>query len=351
MTRFSGAFLLVLFILSACNHADKIPDVSAVKADFTVERFDKDFFALDTTHLDEGLNQLQKKYPAFFPVFLRDILGIDNEMIQKGTADTAFRFFINTYRSLSDSSKLVFGDFSKQQADIKKVFQFVKYYFPDYALPSKIVTFIGPINANTDNSFGVTSDFRAFEMVGVGLHLHMGKDFSFYHTKEGQEMYPGYISRQFDPGYIDVNIAKNIVDDLFPEKPEDKPLVQQMVEKGRRLYLLGRFLPYTEEYKLISYSPQEYAMCQQNEKEIWDLFIQNNLLQLIDKNIVKNYITVGPKTQELTNNEGVSAPGNIGSFAGWQIVKKYMSKNPKTDLKQLMTMDPETIYTDSKYKP
>ena len=67
----------------------------------------------------------------------------------------------------------------------------------------------------------------------------------------------------------------------------------------------------------------------------------------IDNNIIKNYIGEGPKTQEL----GEASPGNIGSFAGWQIVKKFMLKNPKFTLTELMAADTETIFQQAKYKP
>ena len=75
--------------------------------------------------------------------------------------------------------------------------------------------------------------------------------------------------------------------------------------------------------------------------------IKCSTLQTIDNNLIKNYIGESPKTQEL----GESAPGNIGSFAGWQIVKKYMDKYPDTPIKDLMAMDAEKLYNDAKYKP
>ena len=85
----------------------------------------------------------------------------------------------------------------------------------------------------------------------------------------------------------------------------------------------------------------------EHEASVWDLFVQNNFLQTIDNNIIKNYIGEGPKTQEL----GEASPGNIGSFAGWQIVKKFMQKNPKLSLAALMTTNAETIFQQAKYKP
>jgi uncharacterized protein YjaZ len=113
------------------------------------------------------------------------------------------------------------------------------------------------------------------------------------------------------------------------------------------LYLLSKLLPYSEEYKLIGYTEKQLKDCYEHEAAIWDLFVQNNFLQTIDNNLIKNYVGEGPKTQEL----GEASPGNIGSFAGWQIVKKYMEKNPKVKLQQMMTTDAETIFRESKYKP
>ena len=84
-----------------------------------------------------------------------------------------------------------------------------------------------------------------------------------------------------------------------------------------------------------------------HEAVIWDLFVKNSYLQVADKNIIKNYIGESPKTPEL----GDGAPGNIGSFVGWQIVKKYMQKNASTTLQQLMGLDAEIIFPEAKYKP
>jgi hypothetical protein len=72
-----------------------------------------------------------------------------------------------------------------------------------------------------------------------------------------------------------------------------------------------------------------------------------NYLQISDNNLIRNYVSEGPKTQEL----GENAPGNIGSFAGWQIVKKYASKYSDIKPDSLMHIDAEKLYQDIKYKP
>lgn len=344
-------FAFIVFAAASCNNSDKIPDVSNIKIDLKLDRFENDFFSIDTNNIDAGLDRLHTKYPLFFQDFMGNILGIDNDMIRQGTAKPAIIAFIRSYKTVYDSCAVSFRNFSSELESIKKGLQFVIHYFPQFKPPATVTTFIGPIDASYETSFGVQGDILTADVFGIGLQLHLGKDFPMYKTKEAQSIYPEYISKQFEPDFIAVNVMKNIVDDLFPVKSEDYGLVQQMVEKGKRLYLLSKFLPYTEEHKLIGYTAAELQLCRQNEAIIWELFTQNNLLQSTDKNIIKNYIGESPKTQEIVNDEGKNAPGNIGSFAGWQIVKKFMSKKPSTTLAQLMGMDPEVIYQESKYKP
>jgi hypothetical protein len=328
---------------ASCNSGEKIPDVSNIKVDITTERFEKDFFKLDTANPIDALKKLQEKYPDFSSYYYERVLGIDGS----GNAGNAISPFLFSYRSIYDSVQLIFSDFSKYENEIKKGLQFVKYYFPSYKLPSKIITFIGPLDASYKTSFGLQGDIITNDAIGIGLQLHLGKDFSFYKSEQGIQMYPEYISNRFEPGTIAVNALRNITDDLYPEKTDDKPLVQQMVEKGKRLYLLQKFLPYAEEYKLIGYTTEQFKQAIAHEKEIWNMFVQNGSLQSIDENIIKNYIGESPKTQELGN----ASPGNIGSFAGWQIVKKYMLKNPEITLQKLMATDADTIFQEAKYKP
>ncbi|MDQ6842910.1 MAG: hypothetical protein M3Z92_00960, partial [Bacteroidota bacterium] len=202
-------------------------------------------------------------------------------------------------------------------------------------------------NANFETSFGTQGDILTSEGFGIGLQLHMGKNFSFYRSAEGQEQYPDYLSNNFDPAHITVNCMRNTIDDLFPDKSNGRALIEQMVEKGKRLYLLTKFLPYTPEFICIGYTNKQLKDSYTNEAVIWDFFLNNDLLNNTEQNIVKNYIGESPKTQEL----GEDSPGNLGAFTGLQIIKKYMEKFPETKLGELMKTDAREIYSKSKYKP
>ncbi len=340
---------LVLLATFSCNNNKNIPDVSGIKIDIKVYRFEQDFFAIDTNHLVKSVQQLHEKYPGFTNDYINKILGLDVNGIMDGNPDqaNAVKTFIKDYRPLKDSSDKVFGDFKKETGEIRKALQFLKFYFPKYPTPRSVITFIGPLDAFFQTSFGTAGDIITEDGLGVGLQLHLGSNFSFYRSAQGLEQYPEYISKTFTPQYIAVNCMKNIIDDMYADKSIGRPLIEQIVERGKRLYVLDKLLPNTPDYIKMSYTEKQMKSTYSNEAVIWDFFLNNDLLNNAEQNVVKNYIGESPKTQEL----GEEAPGNIGSFTGWQIVKKYMEKNPAISLDKLMNTDAREIYTVSKYKP
>lgn len=330
--------LATLCMLISCGSNDKAPDVSNIKVELTTRRFEKDLFSLDTNKLVTQLDPLIARYPSFGENFIGTILNTDPRWSADSIAEYV-KSFITAYRPVYDTAEKIFSDFSPYENEIKKGLQYLNHYFPAYKAPKKIITYIGPLDGYGDI---LTDD--AFV---VGLHHHLGKTASMYSNPSVQEVYAAYLSNRFEPAYISVNCMKNIVLDMFPEKNEDAALVVLMVEKGKRLYALNKLLPFKDEYMLIGYTEKQLKDCYKHEAQIWNLFIQNNFLQTVDNNINKNYIGEGPKTQEL----GDESPGNVGSFTGWQIVKKFMSKKPETSLAELMKMPAETIFEQAKYKP
>jgi len=332
--------VLLLPLLFSCHGKKGIPDVSTIPVTVTTQRFEKDLFACDSANIVNQMPALEAKYPSFGKNFFLTVLSSD----PRWPADSTTRYiggFINSYRKdIYDSAEAIFNDFSPYEKEIKEGLQFVKYYFPDYKLPTKVITYIGPVDG-----YG---DILADNSLVVGLQHYLGKNFSAYQTAWVQESYPSYISARFEPSYISINSMKNIVNDVCPPKDEDtRPLVDQMVDNGKRLYILSKVQPYKEEYKLMGYTDKQLAACYVHEASIWDFFIQNNLLQLTDPDVAKDYITDGPKTPALDEN----APGNLGSFVGWQIVKKYMQMNSSVTLQQLVNKDADEIFQETKYKP
>lgn len=329
-------FLLSVLALGlvSCNNQEATPDVSNIKVEMEVQHFEEAFFAIDTTQLEASVNTLNQQYPGFATDFLTNILEL---MPQRETTD--LKSFYKAYQPLYQSSKAIFKKQSEEFNTVKYGLQLVKYYFPRYPLPKKLITFVGPIN-----SFAtiITED-----AIAIGLQLFMGKDHPLYTSEQGQMLYPAYVSRRFEPAYIPVNAMNAIVMDLYPGQHFGKPLIAQMVELGKKMYLTDHLLPTTADSLIIGYPQKQLDACYANEKNIWAFFVQNDMLYKTDPQLIREYVTDGP----FTNALGKDSPGNIGQFVGWQIVKKWVSKNKGMSMDSLMKKDPVQLFEESRYKP
>src|SRR5688572_8229149 len=74
MKRTALAFLLLAGLFS-CKDKN-VPDVSKIKIDLSVQRFEQDFFAIDTNQVMGSLNQLGEKYPLFLGDYLYNIMEL-----------------------------------------------------------------------------------------------------------------------------------------------------------------------------------------------------------------------------------------------------------------------------------
>lgn len=335
MKYFCIALFTCLIILS-CKNGKPAPDVSNIKVDIQLKRFDKDLFSIDTNNIEASLNKLQQEYGSFLNDYLYNIMILPP---QPDSVALKIKMFLHDYRFVYDTAQKDFNDFENIFQQIKKGLQYVKYYFPQYKTPATVTTFIGPIEgyANVLTQSGLA----------VGLQLYLGKNFPVYSSEMISEVYPDYLQRRFESQYIPVNCMKNIVSDIYPEKNGSDPLVYQMIDAGKRLYLLDHFLPQLDDTLKTGYTEQQLKGCYDHEADIWNYFVQNNLLFITDQIQVRDYMQDGPYTEVL----GKASPGFIGQFVGWQIVKKWMDDNPEKTLPELLNTPEKQIYNEAKYKP
>ncbi len=239
-----------------------------------------------------------------------------------------------------DSVSRTFASFDEEAGDIKRGLQFVNYYFPQYSLPQQVITFVGPFEGYSNVLTG--------SGLAVGLQLYMGKDFPAYGTDFLREVYPAYQSRRFEAAYIPVNCMTNIINDIYPPQSGAKTLIAQMIEEGKRMYVLDKLLPETDDTLKTGYTGKQLQGCYGNEAGIWNYFIENNLLYINDPVQIRDYTNDAPRTEAL----GQASPGNIGLFVGWQIVKKWMAeKGTHLTLEQCCKPMPTTIFLEARYKP
>ncbi len=249
------------------------------------------------------------------------------------------REFIRGYAPVQQYLDKQFSNTGAFQKELEQAFRYVKHYFPQYKT-SNAIFFTGPFDApgvaNTNNGFA------------FGLQQYAGKDFKEYQAPEFQEMFPTYISRRFSKEYMVANCMKSVADDIFPDRSAGKPLIEQMIEKGKQWYLLDKFLPKTPDSLKTGFTQKQLEWCAANEGMIWSYIVKNEDLNSLSPAVIQVYIGEAPFTQGMPQD---ASPGNLGQWIGWQIVKKFVSKNSKLSIEEVMRTAPAVINEQAKYKP
>jgi hypothetical protein len=225
---------------------------------------------------------------------------------------------------------------------LQNLFRNIHYYFPAYPLPKKIIYFIGPLDG-FGNSIG--ADYMA-----IGLQMFLGDTSSWYQSEQIQKYFPSYISRNFTPRFIPITAAKNLVQDIAPNSRVSRSLIIEMLELGKRQYILKKILPQSDDADLFGYSAAQYAATTNAEQDIWSYLLKMNLIYSKDPKVARQLLSEGPFSIYFGNE----IPGNVGVFIGYQIVKSWMTQQTEQDQSNLIALlqtPAEKIFAESKYKP
>lgn len=336
--KFSQSYLFFLFILTflSCKQGTK-PDVSAIKLDIKIERFDKDLYNGKSKDLQQTDLLLQKKYGIFYDDYMHKMVG--NYDYSNGQILSTL-YHDKAYEDLNKEKDSVFTDLTPIEKELTQTFKYIKYYYSKSKTP-RFIAFISGFAVQTP----IGNDY-----MGIGLDMFLGKNSQFYPAIV--ESVPLYLSRRFAPQYIVPRVTETYArEELFAERDEDKTLLAKMVHNGKILYFMDQVLPdQTPDSVKIGYTARQLDWCKTFEKEIWGYYLENDLLFETDYQKIQVLLGEGPFTPGL-GEKNESAP-KLGVWTGWQIVRKYMEENPSVTLAQLMAeKDPQKILQASKYKP
>jgi hypothetical protein len=336
----------IIVAVSACNNNDKkIPDVSGIQVSVNVNRFDQDFFAIDTNNVEGSINVLNEKYPVLLPIYLENIIGV--------TDPSGVKIFYRLHKAVFDTAQIVYKNFNSVKDQITQAYKYVKHYYPEYSVPKTIIPILGPMNSIQDmarmENGEYTPNFLSADFLGISLQFYLGTDYSLYRNEYFvTNVAPLYRSRRFAKEYIVGDVMKLVTQDIMPDKSKGKPLVQQMIEKGKQWWLIDKFLPREADSIKTGYTAQQLEWCEENEALIWSYIVKNEDLNSVNPVTLQTYIGEAPFTQGFSQE---FSPGNIGQWIGWQIVKKFEEKNPGMTPKQLMQIDAKQILEEARYKP
>lgn len=335
-------FIIILFLFSNCkNESDRpdTPDVSGINADIRIHRFDQDIYALDTTNTEGGLKTLEQKYPEFSNIFFERIISLKEPKDSVGNYRKQIRPFLTNpaMRGMMDTIASTYPNFDEQKKEIEQGLRYFKHYFPKNKAPTDFYTMPSAYN------FPVV--FLSDSAVAIGLDMFLGEQHTTYEALI--TMYPKFISRTFRKDYLVERVFELLVSDLVGE-PEGNRLIDYMIHNGKKLYILDCLLPNTPDSIKLAYSREQMSGCYTNEGFTWGRILKQNLLYSTKFQDYQKLVTPSPDAPVIA----AEAPGGVGNFLGWQIVKQYMKKNPRVSLVELINLrDAQKIMDASKYKP
>ncbi len=305
-------FSILTLICSACSEKGRFYSKEAENLPLKVEieRFDHDFLYMDSASLAE-------KYPDFYPLYIRNILELPASEIEKFKADSVVRgLFADVEKEYSSTEDI--------ENTLTKAFKYYKYYFPKNDVPK--VSF----HVSGFNQCVITLPGR----VSVSADYYLGKDYPLYATVAYQYEVP-YLTRNHLP--VDVMLGW-----LSSEiQTDDYRLLESMINHGKVMYLLEAFFPDYQMSEILSYTPEQFAWCEEHEKRIWHSIVENKELYSTDWRTIMKYTQPAPFTNGYSQEH---SPGRLGVYMGWKIVSSFMKAHKNLTLSDLMaTTDAQEI--------
>lgn len=317
--RFFFRVLIVLGLIFSCSDKKNNQiDVSNINIDFSLERFEIDFYNTN----EEKLPDVKKKYPYLFPKSFTDSLvfsKINNKDEQE--------LFLETQK--------VHRDLSTLEKQLTSLFTHIKYYNPNFKEPNKVVTMLTNIDYDSRVIY-------ADSLLLISLDVYLGKEHPFYAD------YPQYIKENNTKENIIVDVANAIIEKQITDK-QHRIFIERMINQGKKMYLLDLYIPKLSDKLKIGYKEEKLNWAIVNEEQIWKYFIEKKLLYSTDIKLNKRFIDNSPFSKFYLTDD-TKSPGRIGVWLGWQIVRSYMQHND-VSLQELINIKPQDLFNKSKYKP
>lgn len=336
---------LVLF-LSGCTGCNKKsnrpkPDVSGIQAEVQVMRFDQDLMGFNNDNYDAHSKEMTERYGEFYPFFVSEfIVGPRPKGDTEDVSQKAILSFVSDpyIQQIQDSIHLHYPKTVELDKELSLALRYFKYYFPTIKIP-KVVT--------VNSGFSLSAFTFDEGYLAIGLDMYLGGTNRYY---DSVGMYQ-YLRHKMNRQYITRNSVEALFNLYFGETDlnRSKSLLDAMTEKGKKMYLLSCILPDTPDSVLVGFTAAQIKWCEQNEYEIWKFLNDKDVLYKDDYMDKKRYLDEGPSIPGMP----VEAPGNVGSWIGLQIVRKFVKETGgNIPLQELMLKyDPQTVIMKSKYRP
>jgi len=332
MSNFKIVFLLVVLV-SSCSNNKRFEINNRETEALQLIRFDSLLLNADTSDLRTEVKRLYRDYPEFMPYFAEQIMGVN-------PADTAEVIqLIKAFRANKEFEKVnsdVQKTFTKTdsiKSEINIAYNYLHQYFPEIKTPP-VYFFVSGFNRAV-----ILED----NFVGVGLDLYLGSNYPKY-----EEISYKYLIYNMRPASIAPDLISAILFRHFRFDGSQERLLENMLYRGKIMYLLSVVMPDVAPVDIIGYTRFQWEWSRKYEDKIWNTIVGQKDLYSTDQLLINKYLNDAPFTSPVSQE----SPGRLGTWIGWQIIQRYMDKNPDITLQQLMkTTDYQMILNKSEYQP
>ena len=303
------------------------------KVEVKIHRFDTELINLDTTKALESTKELYQKYPRFMPLYVYNIL-------QAEPADTAqvaqffTRFVSDTaFQKINKKEQEIFSNVSDIEKELSDAFTNVHAYFPQIIIP-QVYFFVSGFNRAV---------LMTDSILGVGTDFYLGADYAPY-----QEFTYDYLLYNMRRDMVPIDVVSATLFINFPFDGKQNRLIDNMLYRGKLVYIISSFMPERKIEDIIGYSPEQMKWAEKYEPEVWKSIVGQSHLFSTNVELIGKYVNDAPFTAPITQD----SPGRLGIYIGWKVAESYMNKNKNVTLQELVKMnDYQKMQEQSGYKP
>ncbi len=322
----------VLFTVFSCSKSNKVIDVSEIEVTTTISRLDLE---LSTCKRLEEVTVLLDKNPDLVHSFISYGIFPNKKVMAESFLLLAKD---EKLKELFDEVAKEYTDISDVTPQITSLYKHIKYYFPNFEEPT-IYMLMGGFG-------GFDANYMNEKTLVLGMENFLSNKGKYFPRRETT---PFYMHKHYVREKVPSKIATMLAQFEFANFDKtDKTLINAMVYWGKIYYFSEYVLPLAPDSVIIEYTSEEIARVEENKIETYGYFVNNDLLFNEEKAAERKFVAPRPNTNEV----GDKAPGRIGRYLGWEIVRSYMKNNPEVTLEELMKdKDHKAIFRKAKYKP
>jgi hypothetical protein len=321
LLKYSSVIVLAVNIV-ACN-SNNNPDVSDIKIDLSIRRFERELFAVaNKASMQTLLNNNENYVKSLYRTFADD------------TAFVSHLYYLVKHpgtQKFYNETQTKFGDLENLKKELESAFKHIKYYYPDFKTPKVMTTFTGLEN----------DMFVSDTLIIIALESFIGPKATYRPDQ------PNYVLNRYAEQYIVPTIVRYLSNDYNKQNLGDQTFLADMVFFGKSFEFTKTMMPATPDSLIMGYSQATLDNTWAAQDQIWAHLIDKSVLYSKNPTQKEIYLGERPKVSEI----GPECPGRIGQWVGWRIIGRYRTQKPDVTFESLMAnANIAEIFRDSGYR-